>query len=164
MKTEYRQMCSSLKIKKKKTNDREVRKMEIRYTEEKKFSKEQVEELFLSVGWVSGQYPNRLYKALMNSSTVLTAWDGEKLVGLLRAIDDGELLAYLHYLLVSPEYQGHGIARNLLELMKDKYKDYLYIELMPEEKKNVSFYEKYGFKVVDGATPMQKSNFEGFKD
>lgn len=138
--------------------------MEILYTEEKKFSREQVEELFLSVGWVSGQYPNRLYKALMNSSTVLTAWDGEKLVGLLRAIDDGELLAYLHYLLVSPEYQGHGIARNLLELMKDKYKDYLYIELMPEEKKNVSFYEKYGFKVVDGATPMQKSNFEGFKD
>ena len=47
--------------------------MEILYTEEKCFSQEQVQELFLSVGWVSGQYPTRLYKALMNSSAVLTA-------------------------------------------------------------------------------------------
>lgn len=31
--------------------------MAIAYTEEKKFTKEQVEALFLSVGWVSGQYP-----------------------------------------------------------------------------------------------------------
>lgn len=54
--------------------------MEIRYTEEKIFTKEQVEKLFLSVGWVSGEYPNRLYKALKNSSTVVTAWSGKELV------------------------------------------------------------------------------------
>lgn len=44
------------------------------YTEEKKFTREQVQQLFLSVYWVSGNYPKRLYKALMHSSTVLTAW------------------------------------------------------------------------------------------
>ena len=42
--------------------------MDIAYTEEKKFSMEQVQELFRSVGWVSGEYPQRLYKALMHSS------------------------------------------------------------------------------------------------
>ena len=47
--------------------------MEIRYTEEKCFTKEQVQELFLSVNWISGQYPSRLHKALLNSSTVITA-------------------------------------------------------------------------------------------
>ena len=51
----------------------------LRYTEEKTFTQEQVQQLFLSVGWVSGQYPQRLYKALMHSSTVLTVWDGDKL-------------------------------------------------------------------------------------
>ena len=56
--------------------------MNIEYTTEKKFTKEDIQELFLSVGWVSGQYPNRLYKALMGSSTVLTAWNGEHLAGL----------------------------------------------------------------------------------
>ena len=45
------------------------------YTEEKKFTKEQVQQLFLAVNWVSGKYPERLYKALMNSSTVLTVWE-----------------------------------------------------------------------------------------
>ena len=53
------------------------------FTEEKKFTREKVQELFLSVGWISGQYPARLYKALMNSSTVFTAWDGDRLVGIV---------------------------------------------------------------------------------
>ena len=54
----------------------------IKYTEEKTFTRDQVQELFKSVGWISAEYPQRLYKALMNSQTVLTAWDGERLVGL----------------------------------------------------------------------------------
>ena len=58
------------------------------FTEEKKFTREKVQELFLSVGWISGQYPARLYKALMNSSTVFTAWDGDRLVGLVRLLED----------------------------------------------------------------------------
>ena len=38
----------------------------LKYTEEKIFTQNQVQELFLSVNWVSGNYPERLYKALMN--------------------------------------------------------------------------------------------------
>ena len=37
----------------------------ISYTDEKKFTKEDVEDLFLSVGWISGQYPTRLYNNSM---------------------------------------------------------------------------------------------------
>lgn len=48
----------------------------IKYTEEKTFTQDQVQELFKSVGWISAEYPHRLHKALMNSQTVLTAWDG----------------------------------------------------------------------------------------
>ena len=70
------------------------------YTEEKKFTKEQVQELFLSINWVSGNYPERLYRALMNSSTVLTVWDGERLVGLIRVLDDTAMLAQIHYVIV----------------------------------------------------------------
>lgn len=133
--------------------------MQVKITDEKIFTKEQIEELFLSVGWISGQYPNRLFKALKNSSTVYTAWDEDILVGLVRVIDDSELVAYMHYLLVHPDYQGNGIARQLLDRVKEKYKDYLYIELMPEDKKNVAFYQKHGFEVMDGGTPMFRCNF-----
>lgn len=130
----------------------------LRYTEKKLFTKEQVQQLFLSVNWISGKYPERLYKALMNSSTVLTVWDDEKLVGLTRVLDDTEMLAQIHYVLVQPEYQGRGIAGKMLEYIKEKYKDFLYIEVMPEDKNNVSFYTKHGFSVMENGAAIQICN------
>ena len=119
------------------------------FTEEKKFSREDVQELFLSVGWISGQYPGRLFKALMNSSTVVTAWDGDRLVGLVRVLDDSEMVAY----------QGRGIAGKMVEMVKEKYRDYLYLEIMPEESRNAAFYEKHGFRVMEDGVAMQLCNF-----
>ena len=129
------------------------------YTEEKKFTKEQVQQLFLAVGWISGRYPERLYKALMHSSTVLTVWENEKLVGLARVLDDSELVAYIHYVLVHPDYQGMGIAGKMIEFIKDKYKQYLYIEGMLEDKHNVPFYEKHGFSVMEQGAAIQICNY-----
>ncbi len=130
----------------------------IRYTSEKSFSVEQVEKLFLSVGWVSGQYPQRLHRALMGSSFVLTAWEGERLVGLVRVLDDGELTAYMHYVLVDPAYHGLGIASQMVERVKERYRDFLYIEVMPEERKNAAFYQRFGFKVMEDGVAMQIVN------
>lgn len=131
----------------------------ITYTDEKRFTQQAVQALFLSVGWVSGNYPSRLYKALLGSSTVLTAWDCDRLVGLVRLLDDSELVAYMHYVLVHPDYQGQGIAGTLVEMAKEKYKDYLYIEIMPEESKNAAFYEKHGFQRMSDGVAMQLCNF-----
>ena len=132
----------------------------IKYTEEKKFTQEEVQKLFLSVGWTSGNYPKRLYKALMNSSTVLTAWDDEELVGLIRVLDDTEMLAQIHYVLVRPDHQGKGIAGTMLEHVKEKYKDFMYIDVMPEDKKNVPFYEKHEFSVMENGAAIQICNYE----
>ncbi len=131
----------------------------LNYTEEKKFTQEQVQELFLSVNWVSGQYPERLYKALMHSSTVLTVWDGNRLVGLARVLDDSEMLAQIHYVLVHPDYQGQGIAGGMIEYIKKKYKDFLYIEGMPEDKNNAPFYVKHGFSVMENGAAIQICNY-----
>lgn len=133
--------------------------MSITYTEQKKFTVEQVQELFLSVGWISGQYPTRLHKALMHSSTVITAWDNDRLVGLVRVLDDSEMVAYMHYVLVHPEYHHQGIANHMIHMVKEKYKNYLYIEIMPEESKNAAFYEKFGFEVMQDGVAMQLCNF-----
>ena len=131
----------------------------ITYSEEKNFTKEQVQQLFLSVNWVSGNYPERLYKALMNSSTVLTVWDDDKLVGLTRVLDDTEMLAQIHYVLVHPDYQGQGIAGEMIEYIKEKYKNFLYIEGMPEDKANVPFYVKHGFSVMENGAAIQICNY-----
>ena len=84
--------------------------MAITYTEERNFTHQQVADLFLSVRWVIGKYPDRLHKALKNSSRVISAWDGDRLVGLIRIMDDSELVCFINYVLVHPDYQGHGIA------------------------------------------------------
>ncbi len=85
--------------------------MNIVYKETKDFTEQEVEELFLSVKWLSGKYPERLIKALKSSSLVVTAWDGTQLVGLIRALDDGEMVAFLHYLLVHPRLSGEWYCR-----------------------------------------------------
>ena len=131
----------------------------LKYTDEKIFTQEQVQQLFLSVNWISGKYPERLYKALMNSSTVLTVWDGDRLVGLTRVLDDTEMLAQIHYVLVHPEYQGKGIAGKMIEYVKEKYKDFFYIEGMHEDKNNIPFYEKHGFSVMENGAEIQICNY-----
>ena len=127
--------------------------MNIEYKDIHEFSKEELERLFLSVEWSSGHYPDKLEAAMRNYETVLTAWDGEKLVGLLSAMDDGVMTAYIHYLLVDPEYQGKGIGKALIETAKDKYKDYLRIALIGYNKKT-GFYESCGFKQDTESSPM----------
>lgn len=119
--------------------------MSILYTEERSFTAEQLERLFLSVDWESGKFPERLKKALDNCGAVFSAWDGDKLVGLANGIDDGEMTAYVHYLLVDPDYQGQGIATRLLELMRKSYRGYHHFFLVAEHKELVGFYEKQGF-------------------
>lgn len=129
--------------------------MSIRYTDERGFTAEQLERLFLSVGWESGKYPEKLKKALDNSAAVFTAWDGERLVGLANSLDDGELTAYVHYLLVDPEYQGQGIGTALLELMKKKYADYFCFFLLAEHEDLVDYYERIGFEKEQGVSALR---------
>lgn len=113
----------------------------------------QLEGLFLSVEWSSGHYPDKLAVAMHNYETVYSAWDGELLVGLISAMDDGIMTAYIHYLLVRPEYQGKGIGEQLIERTKEKYKDYLRIVLVAYDKE-CGFYEHCGFKKGEDETPM----------
>lgn len=126
----------------------------IEYKNEKQFDEQQLKELFESVGWISANYSKRLVKSLANSDTVISAWKGKKLIGLVNAIDDGELTAYVHYLLINPEYQNMGVGKELLGRIKKVYEGYLYLILTSEAKELLPFYQKMGFQVVEGAVPM----------
>lgn len=132
--------------------------LKIVYKKDKSYSVTDLRELFLSVNWLSGNYPERVKKALDQCETVITAWKNNRLVGLVNAMDDGELTAYVHYLCVNPEYQGLGIGGDLLRQIKEKYKDYLYIILIAENKKLVAFYEKNGFEHIAGRYVLAVQN------
>ena len=127
--------------------------MSITYKETHDFTREQLEELFLSVNWSSGYFPDKLVTAMKNYETVISAWDGDKVVGMACAMDDGIMPAYVHDMLIRPEYQGRGIGKEILERVKEIYRDYLRIVLI-SYKDEAGFYEACGFERSDESCPM----------
>lgn len=119
----------------------------------KNFSPDQLQELFTSVRWASGRHPEKLSQALKNYGSVFSAWDGDRLVGLIGSIDDGVMTAYVHYLLIHPDYQKNGIGQRLMEKAKEHYRHYLTIVLVSYEKSR-SFYERNGFQSGESQYPM----------
>lgn len=59
---------------------------------------------------------DRIAAMYTGSNVVLTAWDGPKLVGILRGWTDGAYDGYVCDLAVLPEYQKRGVGRRLLEM------------------------------------------------
>lgn len=59
--------------------------------------------------------PDRIDKMLKHADLVITAWDGDLLVGVSRSITDFSFCAYLSDLAVHNEYQGKGIGKQLIE-------------------------------------------------
>ena len=127
--------------------------MNIEYKDIHNFEQEELERLFLSVEWSSGHFPDKLVVAMRNFNTVYSAWDGSKLVGMVCVMDDGIMNAYVHYLLVDPDYQGKTIGRTLVSMVKEKYKDYLRIVVVAYDDE-LQFYEACGFAKSKDTSPM----------
>ena len=127
--------------------------MNITYRDTRDFNEKDLQDLFLSVEWSSGHYPEKLAIAMKNSGAVFTAWENDRLVGLINALDDSVMTAYVHYLLVNPAYQGRGIGQALVRLMSERYKDYLRIVVIAYDKE-VGFYQHCGFEAGTEKTPM----------
>ncbi|MGF7117157.1 GNAT family N-acetyltransferase [Methanobacterium oryzae] len=127
--------------------------MEIKYKNIKDFNEKELQELFLSVEWDSGNYPDKLKKAISNSHRVYSAWNNEKLVGLINSLSDGVMTVYFHYLLVMPEYHSIGIGKELVNLMLEEYKDFARKVVIAYDRE-VEFYKKCGFEVGEDKSPM----------
>lgn len=133
--------------------------MPIIYDDTKAFDPAIVGELYSAQGWKSGNFPEAIAKGMAGSHSVISAWDGDKLVGLAAVLSDGHLVAYLSYLLVHPDYQGQGIGDGLMERVVERYKGCLRKVLITFDEK-VGFYERYGFKGNKTRTPMYLREYE----
>jgi GNAT superfamily N-acetyltransferase len=79
--------------------------------------------LYESVGWTAyTREPERLARALANSTYVVTARDGDRLVGLARVLSDDARIWYLQDLLVDPQVQGQGLGRRLLAACRARFR------------------------------------------
>lgn len=80
-----------------------------------------------------------------NASLLVTAWDGERLVGIARSLTDFTYVAYLADLAVDADYQRRGIGRQLIEETKRRLGKECMIVLLAAPKAN-DYYPKLGFE------------------
>lgn len=103
--------------------------------------------LYDNVGW--SNYANNsemLKEAYNNSLKIISAWDKDKLIGIIRVVGDGYSIIYIQDLLVLKEYQGKGIGSKLLSIVIKKYENvYQKILLTDNQSNTVKFYEHHGF-------------------
>ncbi len=119
---------------------------------------EAVRAVYKSVGWtIYASDPEKLCRAFENSLYVLGAYDGDTLVGILRAVGDGETVVFLQDILARPEYQGQGIGRKLMAEFFRKFSHVRQIQLLTDDiPATVGFYRAVGM------IPAEELHFKSF--
>lgn len=123
----------------------------IHYKENYQIYKSDLEKLYSSVGWAA--YTKNLEvleQALNHSLQVISAWNEDGLVGLIRVIGDGFTIIYVQDILVHPDYQDKKIGTELMTKILDNYPEVRQKVLLTEDAPDVRhFYEKFGFTSCD---------------
>ena len=126
----------------------------IRYKEFDNTLIERVKEIYALEGWTA--YLNsdeKLINAFDNSLYCLGAFDGDKLVGFIRCVGDGEHILLVQDLIVDKAYQKQGIGRRIVETLEQ---DEFFLRArrieIPASVTAVEFYKKMGYSCKDGVT------------
>ena len=111
---------------------------------------EDVLHLYQAVGWTNyTNQPQMLEQALPHSLVVYLAFDGEKIVGLIRLVGDGFSSVFVQDLIVLPSYQCQGIGSALMKEALEDYKDVYQVQLVTEQtEKTLGFYRSMGFEIL----------------
>lgn len=97
----------------------------------------------------------RLRKMFDHANVVITAWEGEKLVGLLRGWTDYAFDGYVCDLAIHPGYQKHGIGRRLLDEAAGLGPDIHWILLASPIAKD--YYGHLGWKLLPNAWDLPRT-------
>ncbi len=111
------------------------------------YRREEILPLYQAVGWTNyTARPNMVDRAFENSDCVLGAWEGDRLVGFLRAVGDGASILYVQDIVVHPAFQRKGIGSSLLKELIQRYPDVYQTVLMTDNtEKTSAFYRSCGF-------------------
>jgi N-acetylglutamate synthase-like GNAT family acetyltransferase len=99
----------------------------------------------------------RIEKMLHHADILVTAWDGEHLVGVARGLSDFCYCCYLSDLAVDREYQHGGIGKTLVEMVQAAIGEQSMLLLLaaPEAQK---YYPKIGFEAENNAWIIRRSH------
>lgn len=124
--------------------------MVIRYKTNVALTAGDLREIFTASGLNRPSDRRRLARMAKEADLTITAWDGDLLVGIARALTDHAYCAYLSDLGVRKEYQAKGIGKEMVRRMRAKLGDGVMLLLL-ENEKVAGYYRHIGFEKADNA-------------
>ena len=115
------------------------------------FCLEEVLGLYESVGWTNYiERAETLPRAFENSLCVLGAYEGDSLIGFLRAVGDGVTVLFVQDLLVRPDWQRKGVGSALMRELLRRYETVYQTELLADGTEELAaFYAALGFRSAE---------------
>jgi ribosomal protein S18 acetylase RimI-like enzyme len=122
-----------------------ARKLDIKYKETQDISPEDVSSVF-EQSEIKRPYHDleRLERMIRHANLIITAWAGDKMVGIARALTDYSYCCYLSDLAVDKNYQKHGIGKELIRRVQEKIGEEAALILIAAPSA-VDYYPKIGF-------------------
>ena len=99
---------------------------------------------------------DRMAKMLLNANLVVTAWDGDLMVGIARSVSDFVYCTYLSDLAVRESHQRRGIGKELVERTRTVGGSATVILLSVP--KAVGYYPRIGFEPHPSAWTLPARN------
>ncbi len=108
-------------------------------------------DLYNDAGWSNyTKNIDMLKLAYDNSLRIVSLWDNNKLIGIIRVVGDGYSIIYIQDLIILTKYQKQGLGSMLMNYVMDVYKDvYQKVLLTENQTSTVKFYESCGLVAND---------------
>jgi len=87
----------------------------IRYSDSHDFDSQQLLALFEQTDWARGRSLNDIQRMLAETDVTISAWDGNKLVGLCRVLTDYVYRASIWDVIVDVKYHDQDIGKGLIQ-------------------------------------------------
>ena len=103
---------------------------------------------------------DRIQRMYDGSNVVVTAWDGDRLVGILRGLTDGAYDGYVCDLAIHSDYQGQGVGRGLLDEATKSRPDVSW--MLRASQIAIDYYSHIGWQKVENgwSLPGRRLNLE----
>ncbi|MCQ4088421.1 GNAT family N-acetyltransferase [Saccharibacillus sp. JS10] len=123
----------------------------ITYSEDKRLNATDVAKVFEKSGIKRPHEDiDRVQRMIDNSDIMISAWDGNKMIGIARALTDYSYSCYLSDLAVDRDYQNQGIGKQLVNRLQDLLGDETSLVLISSPAA-IEFYPLIGFEKTDKA-------------
>lgn len=99
----------------------------------------------------------RLQCMIDNANLTVTAWDGERLVGVARALTDYVWCCYVSDLTVDKAYQHQGIGRELLRQVQSQIESEEATLLLLSAPEAMDYYPKIGLQPIQNGWMIKRT-------